>query len=101
MRSTNSILFIKDLRIGDVDIPETFSSHGFAGAWNTFGFAVWKEPILIGHTGGAPGVGALFAMSPDNKYTIIILSNNGAKGQVALYQKIRDALGFRGPIKNF
>ncbi len=92
---------IKSIKIGGKHIPEAFSPYGFAGAWNTFGVAVWKKPNLIGHTGGTPGAGALFAMSPDNKYTIIILSNSGSKGQVALYQKIRDDFGFKGPIKNF
>lgn len=93
-------VFAKRYNIGGVEIPETMSPYGFAGAWNRFGFAVWKNPTLLGHTGGTPGAGALLAMSPDNKYTIIILSNNGAKGQIALYQKIRNDFKFKGPIKN-
>lgn len=93
-------LIVKDYKIGDANIPETMRPYGFAGAWNTLGFAVWKNPVLLGHTGGTPGAGALLAMSPDNKYVIIILSNNGAKGQVALYQKIRDDLKFSKTIRN-
>lgn len=93
--------FIKNFKIGGKHIPETMSSYGFAGAWNTFGFAVWKQPLLIGHTGGTPGAGALFAISPKNKYVIIVLSNIGVSGQIALYQKIRTALNFKGAIENF
>ncbi len=94
-------VFIKKIQIGGQSIPEVFSRYGFAGTWNTFGVAVWKDPTLIGHTGGTPGASALFAMSPDNKYTIIILSNSGTDGQITLYQKIRNYFGFKDPIKNF
>jgi len=92
---------IKPLKVGENLVQETVSPYGFAGAWNQFGFAVRETPRLIGHTGGTTGAGALFVMSPDNKYTIIILSNNGTQGQIALYQKIRDDLGFKGIIKDF
>lgn len=91
---------IKSLNIGGIDIPENFSSYGFAGAWNKFGIAVWNNPSLIGHTGGTPGAAALFAMSPDNQYTIIILSNVD-NGTTLLYEKIREALDFKGVIENF
>jgi hypothetical protein len=49
--------------------------------------------------GGTSGASALFLMSPDNHYTIIILSNIDA-GTIFLYQKIREALGFKGSIEN-
>lgn len=91
---------VKSLKIGGMDIPENFSPYGFAGAWNKFGFAVWNNPSLIGHTGGTIGAAALFAMSPDNQYTIIILSNVD-NGTTLLYKKIREALELKGAIKNF
>ena len=92
--------FIKKLQIGSKLVPEHFSRYGFAGIWNQFGFAVWKDPALIGHTGGTAGATALFLMSPNNKYTIILLSNLSG-GTTELYVKIREALGYSGKIKNF
>lgn len=97
---SNKDLFVKEIEIQNIKVPETFSPYGFAGAWNTFGFAVWKNPILIGHTGGTTGASALLIMSPNNKYTIIILSNI-TSGTLSLYQEIRDAFGFKGSIENF
>lgn len=91
---------VRLLKIGDIEIPENFSSYGFAGAWNKFGFAVWDNPDLIGHTGGTRGAAALFAISPDNRYTIIILSNID-NGTTLLYKNIRQALEFKGVIENF
>lgn len=93
-------IFVKNLKIGNRCVPENFSTYGFAGAWNKFGIAVWENPDLIGHTGGTDGAAALFVMSPDNKYTIIILSNI-SDGTTPLYQKIREAFGFSDAIKNF
>ena len=96
----SNVIRVKSLKIGGMDIPENFSSYGFAGAWNKFGFAVWNNPSLIGHTGGTTGAAALFAMSPDNQYTIIILSNID-NGTTLLYKKIREALEFKEAIENF
>ena len=96
----SNVIRVKSLKIGGMDIPENFSSYGFAGAWNKFGFAVWNNPSLIGHTGGTTGAAALFAMSPDNQYTIIILSNI-YNGTTLLYKKIREALEFKEAIENF
>ncbi len=93
-------IFTKKIKIGNIEVPETFSTYGFAGAWNKFGVAVWRNPTLVGHTGGTTGASALFLISPNNQYTIIILSNT-TSGTLFLYQKFRDAFGFKGKIENF
>lgn len=92
---------MKPYKIEDIQIPENFSPYGFAGAWNKYGFAVWKDPSLIGHTRGIQGASAFFATSPDGKYTIIILSNQSGSGAIKLYQHIRDIFGFRGKLTNY
>lgn len=92
---------IKGYKIGDMEIPENFSPYGFAGAWNKYGFAVWQSPLLLGHTGGIQGGSAFFAMSPDGKYTIIILSNVSGSSVIQLYKDIRKSLGFSGSITNY
>lgn len=94
-------LKVKLYKIGDIEIPENFSRYGFVGAWNKFGFAVWENPLLLGHTGGIQGASAFFATSPDAKYTIIILSNISGSGPVKLYNNIRKILGFSGKITNY
>ncbi len=88
------------MNIGGQMIKEGFSPYGFAGVWNNYGFAVWADPTLIGHTGGTPGAGAIFAMDPRNLITIVILSNNGAKGEIAMYKALRHDLGYNKPINN-
>jgi CubicO group peptidase (beta-lactamase class C family) len=97
---TKGPAFIKKLKIGQELIDEQFTQYGFAGAWNQFGFAVWDNPDLVGHTGGTTGASALFLMSPNNHYTIIILSNMSS-GTTDLYKKIRAALHFNPEIKNY
>jgi CubicO group peptidase (beta-lactamase class C family) len=92
---------IKPYKIDEIKIPENFSPYGFAGAWNKFGFAVWTDPLLVGHTGGIQGASAFFATSPDDKYTIVILSNISGSGPIILYQNIREILEFPGKITNY
>lgn len=92
---------IKSYRINNIEIPENFSPYGFAGAWNSLGFAVWQNPTLVGHTGGTAGVSSFFATSSDGKYTIIILSNLTGSGPILLYKKIRLLLGFSPEIMNY
>lgn len=92
---------IKSYQMDGLHIPERFSAHGFAGAWNKYGFAVWENPSLVGHTGGTPGASAFFATSPDGNYTIIILANVSGVGPVKLYTDIRKILGFPGTITNY
>lgn len=104
--STNIVTVSKDVKlkpykIGNMSIPENMSWYGFSGAWNKFGFAVWKDPSLVGHTGGIKGASAFFATSPDNQYTIIILSNLDGSGPIQLYKKIREALGLSVEISNY
>lgn len=82
-------------------MQEEFSSHGFAGAWNTLGFAVWENPFLIGHTGGTKGASAFFATSPHDKYTIILMSNIDGDSPIVFYKKIRKILGFSSEIINY
>jgi CubicO group peptidase (beta-lactamase class C family) len=94
-------LKVKPYKIDDIVIPENFSPYGFAGAWNKYGFAVWENPSLLGHTGGIQGASAFFATSPDGKYTIIILSNISGSGPIKLYKNIREILGFSGKITNY
>lgn len=84
-----------------LQVPEKFSPFGFAGAWNKYGFAVWENPFLVGHTGGIQGASAFFATSPDGKYTIILLANMSSSGTIRLYKNIRDILGFSGEIINY
>ncbi len=91
--------YVKNLKIGDAYIHGNFSPYGFAGAGNKFGFAIWHNPTLMGHTGGTFGAPALFLMSPQNDYTIIILSNMDG-GMILLYKKIREGLDFKGIIEN-
>ncbi|MEO8964960.1 MAG: serine hydrolase domain-containing protein [Gammaproteobacteria bacterium] len=92
---------LKSYKIGNLSIPENISAYGFSGAWNKFGFAVWKDPSLVGHTGGIKGASAFFATSPNNQYTIIILSNIDGSGPILLYKKIREALGLSVEISNY
>jgi CubicO group peptidase (beta-lactamase class C family) len=94
-------LKIKPYKIGDIEVAESFSPYGFAGAWNTYGFAVWENPLLLGHTGGIQGASAFFATSPDGAYTIIILSNISGSGPIKLYKNIRKILGFSSKITNY
>ncbi len=95
----NAKTYDKKLEIDNYSLDATFTEHGFAGAWNIFGFAVWNDPLLLGHTGGTSGASAMFLMSPDNSYTIIILSNVST-GAIELYKEIRHILNFHGEIKN-
>jgi CubicO group peptidase (beta-lactamase class C family) len=106
--SANSVLphapglTVKPMKIGNEDIPETFSTYGFAGVWNTFGLAIWRDSNLIGHTGETAGASAFFATSPYNAVTIIILSNlDGAEGTLQLYKKARSLLGYSEYIENY
>lgn len=99
--SVSNNLKIKPYKIDDMEMPENFSPYGFAGAWNKYGFAVWENPSLLGHTGGIQGASAFFATSPDGQYTIIILSNISGSGPIKLYQNIREILGFSGKITNY
>ena len=92
---------IKKYKIDGLRIPEDFSHYGFAGAWNKYGFAVWENPLLLGHTGGIQGASAFFANSPGNKYTIIILSNMSGSEPIRLYMNIRRILGFSTTIINY
>ena len=92
---------LKSYPIGDMRIPENFSPYGFAGAWNKYGFAVWEDPLLLGHTGGIEGASAFFATSPDNKYTIIILSNRSGSGALKWYLRVREILGLSPKIINY
>lgn len=92
---------IKPYKIDDIEIPENFSPFGFAGDWNKYGFAVWKDPLLVGHTGGTEGASAFFATSPNGKYTIIMLSNMSGSGIIKLYKNIRKILGFSAEITNY
>jgi len=92
---------LKPYKIDGMDISENFSSYGFAGAWNKYGFAVWEDPFLVGHTGGIQGASAFFATSPDGEYTVIILSNISGSGPIMLYQDIRKILGFSEKIINY
>ncbi|MDR3492003.1 MAG: serine hydrolase [Gammaproteobacteria bacterium] len=104
VRPSNDIsvdIAIKPYKVNNIEIPENFSPYGFAGAWNKYGFAVWEQPSLVGHTGGTAGVSAFFATSPDGRYTIIILSNVSGSGPILLYKKIRLLLGFTPEIVNY
>lgn len=92
---------MKSYKIDDIKIPENFSPFGFAGAWNQYGFAVWVNPLLVGHTGGTQGASAFFATSPNGRYTIILLSNMGGSGTIKLYKNIRKILNFSGEIVNY
>jgi CubicO group peptidase (beta-lactamase class C family) len=94
-------LAVKPFKIDNMIIPEIVSHYGFAGAWNKYGFAVWTKPFLVGHTGGIAGASAFFATSPDNAYTIIILSNTSGSAPIYLYEKIRGLLGFQGNVMNY
>lgn len=91
----------KRVKIRDVTIPEKMTQYGFAGSWNTWGFAVWENPALLGHTGGGAGTSALFATSSDNAVTIIILSNVDGPGPILLYKKIRATLGWSADISSY
>jgi CubicO group peptidase (beta-lactamase class C family) len=95
----NAKTYDKKLEIDNYPLDATFTEHGFAGVWNIFGFAVWDDPLLLGHTGGTSGASAMFLMSPDNSYTIIILSNEST-GTIDLYKEFRHILNFLGEIKN-
>lgn len=99
--SPSQNITVKKLKIDGMDIFERVSPYGYALAWNKYGFAVWENPILLGHTGGGPGTCALLATSPDNQYTIVILSNIDGPGMIILYKKIREALGLPSQIENF
>jgi D-alanyl-D-alanine carboxypeptidase len=94
-------LSVKPMNINNMIMHETMSQYGFAGAWNSYGFAVWDNPSLVGHTGGVAGASAFFATSPDNKYTIIILGNTSGSGPILLYEKIRSLLGFLPELINY
>lgn len=95
-------LIVKPMKIGNEDITETFSPYGFAGIWNMFGLAIWRDPNLVGHSGGIAGASALFVTSPDNTVTIIILSNlDGSEGILQLYKKARSLLGLPENIENY
>lgn len=99
-RPTNQDFHYKAFTIGEISAQENMGPYGFAGVWNPFGFALWHKPDLIGHTGGTKGASALLAMSPDNRYTIVVLSNLD-NGTGPLYKKIREILGFDERIENF
>lgn len=99
--SPSKNITLKKVKIDGMEIMERLSSYGYALAWNKYGLAVWENPVLLGHNGGGPGASALLATSPDNQYTIIILSNVEGSGLIILYQKIREALGFSPQIENF
>lgn len=94
-------LTLKNITVNGVEIAEQFSQFGFAGAWNQYGFAVWDNPKLVGHTGGTLGAAALFATTPDGKYTIIILSNVSNAAPINYYKKVRSALGWSDHIINY
>lgn len=99
--SVSSDIKTKLYKIDDLVITGDFSPYGFAGAWNSYGFAVWENPLLLGHTGGIQGASAFFATSFDNKYTVVILSNISGAGPIKLYTKIREILGFSGKVTNY
>ncbi len=91
---------IKKIKIGDSTVLEALSPYGFAGVWNALGVAVWDSPKLVGHTGGGLGASALLMMSPDNHYTIVLLSNIDA-GTLRLYQRIRESFNFKQAVYNY
>ena len=99
--SPSSGITKKLLNINNKMLQESVSHYGFAGTWNKYGFAVWDKPFLVGHTGGTAGASAFFATSPNNKYTIIILSNTSGSAPIILYKKIRILLGFSPKIMNY
>jgi CubicO group peptidase (beta-lactamase class C family) len=101
IKSPSSGLLFKIREVDEVDIPEKISPYGFAGSWNKYGLAVWKDPLLVGHTGGITGSSAFFATSPDGAYTIIILSNTDGPEPILLYKNIRKIVGFSDKIYNY
>lgn len=101
IQHSSSDIKIKPYKINNTIIPEDFSPYGFAGAWNKFGLAIWNNPLLIGHTGGIEGASAFFATTPNDQYTIIILSNESSPGAIELYRNIRKILNFKPEITNY
>lgn len=93
--NSNERYTIKKITVYGVEYLVTFSSHGPAGVWNDFGFAVWSSPSLVGHTGGNPGIDDFFGIEPNDKgYIIIILSNQTGPGRIKLLHKIQELLSF-------
>jgi CubicO group peptidase (beta-lactamase class C family) len=90
--------FKKTIPVHGVKYLATFSQYGFAGAWNSYGFAVWDSPPMIGHTGGTSGIDDYFGMSPENGYTIVILSNQTGSGRMDALHEIQKLLSF--PIQS-
>lgn len=72
-----------------------FTKYGFAGAWNKFGFAVWNDPMIIGHTGGISGVDNYFGIYLDKEYTLIIFSNVSNTAKLNLLRYINTLLGYQ------
>lgn len=76
-----------------------FTQHGFAGAWNEFGFAVWHHPPRVGHTGGLGGVDDYIAIFPKSHYVIIVLSNTTNRAKLHILSTISSLLGYQ--FRNF
>lgn len=90
--------FEKKITVNGVNYLATFSDYGFAGRWNSYGFAVWTSPPMIGHTGGTSGIDNYFGMSPENGYTIVILSNQTGPGRMQVLHQIQGLLSL--PIQS-
>ena len=91
--------FEKTISVLGVKYLATFSQYGFAGEWNSYGFAVWTSPPMIGHTGGTSGIDDYFGMSSENGgYTIVILSNQTGFGRMNALHEIQKLLSF--PIQS-
>jgi D-alanyl-D-alanine carboxypeptidase len=84
--------FEKTISVLDVKYPATFSQYGFAGTWNSDGFAIWAPPPMVGHTGGTPGIDDYFGMSPEDGYIIVILCNQTGSGRMDALHEIQKLL---------
>ena len=84
--------FEKTIFVLGVKYLATSSQYGFAGAWNSYGFAVWTSPPMIGHTGGTSGIDDYFGMSPEDGYIIVILCNQTGSGRMDALHEIQKLL---------
>jgi CubicO group peptidase (beta-lactamase class C family) len=68
-----------------------FSNYGFTGLWNNYGFAVWEDSQMIGHTGGSTGsTNILMTEVALDSLSIIVLSNQTDSVKMEIVHYIQD-----------
>ena len=69
-------------------IEATGGKYGYG-----FGDKIVDGKHIVGHNGGAPGIGASFDMFPETGYTAVVLTNYDPPAMSPVVTKLRELVG--------